>query len=648
MVKYSKPEQQIMRATFKQLFKVSDEYLEAPAIEEWMNNAAVGIVEYDGRLKKESTKQRDRRMEIIEVYDGDINTLVNHLRNVYHEYRKTPKWEMIFKIYNEILAAQNSIEQAELQLAFGKNGDAGEVPQTTEELQNNPSASTEESAGTVETAEPEVVQQKEQELADSGSSQVVHEEPQTETSNDLPSGNVQEKEAKPLFNKIATEYIKEEKSMSEINDMLNAANKANVQNEADPASTQKLPGKANVSAPKGADNEAKARVAELLAGQKEQRKAWTRQNAVTAIISTQKPSALRVLSQMGTPVPGETDATKALETINGKINKFIVAVSGVEGITQDAFEALPDEQKYANVVVKEGSDNIGKAAAIYDLYKKIKQNPLGEVGAYIPSADKVNYPTRGYMIGGTAYPEQEFILQIMDNGTGALYGEGSMDAEGNGIGDKPVYFKIGIATRQEKAVSTGVNTAKKTSKVPVVRPANKKEFIAGGNHIEFLFTQEDTENNGSASFKAAITVGGELVPATVSVYNLEQGKKQQRSVKQDGTVTYKTKVASLSVSVPVTKIKKEFAAAYRSADEDIIVTANRWGVQMHVEQAKGNFGNIAEFSSAPIMDLFANVYAGNIQLSDTVRAGSASVKLLQSAANKQAEDDAAQSADELA
>jgi hypothetical protein len=646
MVKYSKPEQQIMNATFKQLFKVNDEYLKAPAIEEWMNNAAIGIVEYDGRLKRESTKQRDRRMEIIEVYDGDINTLVNHLRNVYHEYRKTPKWEMIFKIYNEIMAAQKSIEQAELQLAFSKNEDAGEVPQTTEELQNNPSASTEESAGTVETAEPEVVQQEEQELADSGSSQVVHEEPQTETSNDLPSGNVQEEEAEPLFNKSLQN--KEENSMSEIDEMLNAANKANPGTQVDPAKEQTLPGKANVSAPKGADNEAKARVAELLAGQKEQRKAWTRQNTVTAIISTQKPSALRTLSQMGSPVPGETDATKALEAINGKINKFIVAVSGVEGITQDAFEALPDEQKYANVVVKEGSDNIGKAAAIYTLYKQIKQNPLGEVGAYIPGADKVNYPTRGYMIGGTAYPEQEFIVQIIDNGVGALYGEGSMDAEGNGIGDKPVSFKIGIATRQEKAVSTGVNTAKKTSKVPVVRPANKKLFIAGGNHVEFLFTQEDTENNGTASFKAAITVGGEIMPATVSVYALDNGKKQPRSTKADGTVTYKTKVASLSVSVPVTKIKKEFAAAYRSADEDIIVTANRWGVQMHVEQAKGNFGNITEFSAAPVMDIFADVYAGNLQLSDTVRAGSASVKLLQNAANKQAEDDAAQSADELA
>ena len=108
-----------------------------------------------------------------------------------------------------------------------------------------------------------------------------------------------------------------------------------------------MPGKANVSTAKGADQEAKERVAKLLAGQKDERNAWTRQNAVTAIISTQKPSALRTLSNMGVPVPGETDAAKALEEINKKINKFIVMVSGQEGMTQDTFEALTDEEKTA-------------------------------------------------------------------------------------------------------------------------------------------------------------------------------------------------------------------------------------------------------------------------------------------------------------
>lgn len=652
MNKYSRAEQQVMRVAFKHLFNVPDELIKSKVIEDWMAQAPIGIVEYDQRLKNESNQDRDRRMEIIDVYDGNIMALVEHLRRFYKEYRKLLKWELIFKVYNEISAAKKAIEQAELQVVVSGNEVTGEVPQETEELQNNPSASTEENAGTVAQREDVIEQPQhvEQELTDSDTSQEVHEEPRVDTSNIKPSGNVHENESKPIFNKSIAMKNKEENSMSEIDAMLSAAQKAAAPaaTAANPAQEQTMPGKANVSTAKGADQEAKERVAKLLASQKDERNAWTRQNTVTAIISTQKPSALRTLSNMGVPVPGETDAAKALEEINKKINKFIVMVSGQEGMTQDTFEALTDEEKYANVVRKDGVDNVGKAAAMYDLYKRIKQNPLGEVAAYIPGADKVNYPTRGYMVNSVPYPEQEFILAVIDHGMGVMYGEGSMDVNGNDVGEKPVIFKVGIASRTEKAVSNGVSTAKKTNKVPVVRPQNKKEFIAGGNHVQFLFTQEDTESNGTASFKAAINMGGELVGATVPCYTLENGKKVQRSVKEDGTVTYKTKVASINVSVPVTKIKKEFEAAYKSADEDIIVTAGRWGVQMSVNQQKGNYGNISEFSAAPVLDVFANVYAGNVKLSDVVRSGSESVKMLQDAANKQAEEAAAQSAEELA
>ena len=134
MNKYSRAEQQVMRAAFKHLFNVSDEFLNAPAIEKWMADAPVGIVEYDGRLKGEGTREKDRRMEIIDVYDGNVGMLVEHLRRIYKEYRKLTKWELIFKTYNEISAAQKSIEQAELQVVFNENEATGEVPQETEEL----------------------------------------------------------------------------------------------------------------------------------------------------------------------------------------------------------------------------------------------------------------------------------------------------------------------------------------------------------------------------------------------------------------------------------------------------------------------------------------------------------------------------------
>lgn len=652
MQRYSKAERQVMKNAFKHLFGAKDIYMNAPAIEQWMANAPVVLVEYDGHLKKESLKEHDHRMEIIDVYDGNISELVDYLRRLYGEYRSLTKWELIFKICNEISAADTAIGQAITQVAFSNSPDT-EVPQTSEELQNSQSSSTEE-ASTTPTEEVENTSE-EATVAES----VVEDEPPIEVVTDakptveMPSGNVQEQSSQPLFNTLAQNNNKEELKMSDvtemngINEMLNAAKKA-APAVADPSKEQQMPSKANVSAAKGVDQESKARVAELLSAQKDQRNAWTRTNAVTAIISGMRPAALRTKANMGVPVPGETDAEKATEAISKKIDKFIVAVSGKEGITQDAFEAMSDEEKYANVVVKEGVDNIGKAAAMYDLYKRIKQNPLEEIAAFIPGADKVNYPTRGYMLNGQPYPEQEFILTLIDNGMGVAYGEGSVDKDGNDVGEDPVVFKVGIASRQEKAASTGVSTGKRVSKVPVVRPMNKKKFIAGGNHITFLFNQEDTENVGAASFKAAINHGGALVGATVSVYALENGKKKARSTAADGTVSYRTKVVSISVSVPVVKIKKVFEAQFKSAEEDVIVTASRWGVQMTIDKVKGNYGNVTEISSAPIVDVFANVYSGNVKLSDTLRAGSNSIKMLQAAADKQAEADAAASAEELA
>ncbi len=647
MSKYSKAEQQVMRAAFKKTFgSVPDGALETKAISEWMEDAPVGIVEYDGLLPHESSSDRDRRCEIIDVYDGNIGMLVEYLRRAYPEYRSLQKWEMIFKVYNGITAADKSIEQAVSELAFSDNGDTGEVPQETEELQIGQGSSTEESAGTEFPMNPPEPVEKEvtQGTTSNVSPTEVHEEPRADESDIEPTGNVHETPEEAL-SKIDIAENKEEKSMSEIDEMLNAAKSA--AGSSNPAEVQTMPGKANVTAAKGADKEARAKVAELLGGQKAERNRWTRENTVTALISTMQPAALRVTGNMGSAVGSETDATKALEEVNKKINKFIVAVSGQEGITQEAFEALPDEQKYANVVVKDGVDNIGKAAAMYALWKQIKQNPMEQVAAYIPDADKVSYPTKGYMLGSTPLPEAEFILQTIDFGNAIAYGEGSMDANGKDVGDKPVWFKVGIASRQEKAVSTGVSTGKKTSKVPVVRPHNRKEFIKGGKNIVYMFTEVDPEATATSAFKAAINVGGALVGATVSVYALENGKKVQRSTKEDGTVTYKTKVTGINVSVPVTKIKREFGVQFRNEGEDILVTAGRWGVQMRIDQQKGDFGNITEFSASPLVDVFSAIYTGGVKLNDVLRNGSESIKALQAAANAQAEQDAKASADEL-
>lgn len=667
MANYAKNERQAMSAAFRRVFNVSTEISEDSKIVEWMENAPIVIVEYDGSFKGEKARDRDRRMEIIEVYDGNISTLCSYLRQVFKEYRSLSKWEMIFKLCSGITDTKKLIDQAETRLVFSETESTVTETQTTEELPTNQSTSTEvesKESTTIEVTEKaegitEVKVEKTEEVkttvksvaAEPNIETIVDNSSSTNSSSTAPSskmdttelsvskssGNGEKVDQSSLFNTNNKPYM-EEKKMSETNVMDAIMNSANAIS-GDAAEVQKAP-TSNVSKPETDNKEAQARVAELLGAEKEARNAWTRNNTVTAIISTQKPAALRVIGQEGV-VSDETDETKKNEAIKAKAVKFICAVSGKNELTIDQFEAMSDADKYANVA---NPEHIDKARAIYELYKKMIQNPDGKFAAYIPGADKVSYPTKGYMIGSTPYPTDEFIVQLIDNGMGIIYGEGSCDAQGNDIGDKPVTFQVGIAKRQEKAQSTGVAVGSKATKVPVIRPKNKKEFISGGNHVVYLFTKEDTEAQGKASFKAAITVGGEMMPATVSVFALDNGKKVVRSQKEDGTVTYKTKVASCAVSVPVTKIVKEFGVEYRG-DEDITITAGKWGINMTTKTQKGNYGQITEFSASPVFDVFANVYSGDVNLSSLK--GSSAVAMLKAAADQQAAEEAQASASEL-
>lgn len=648
--KYSKPEWQNMTAAFKRLFKVDDNIMQTDAIKNWMANAPVEIVEFDGKIKGENSKQKDRRMEIIDVYDGNVSPLVNYLKGTFRDKRNLSKWELIFTIANGITAVQKTIEQATLEATFGNNGDIVEVPQTTEELQSNPSSSTEEHVSTVPT--PEVVDKEpqqtvEQELTTNVTPEETHEENHTEQSSVTPSGNVQQEEEKPLFNKPITNF-KEDSKMSDLKDLVAMAAAPGVTATADPTQEQAAPA-ANVAKNDKVSEESKVRVTKQIADQKEQRNNWVRQNTVSAIISTMKPAALRVTSRQGRPVADGTDAAKATEAINKKISKFIVAVSGVEGITQDVFEAKSDAEKYANVVDDADHKNVKKAAATYELLKQMKQNPTGDFAAYIPAEDKVSYPTRGYFIGSTPYPTQDFIVALCENSTGAIYGEGSVDADGKDASENATVFVIGVAKSKEagKAKATGIaKTTGDSPKKPVIRPRNKKAFLEDKSHVKFLFTQEATDGEGTASFKAAVNVGGELVAASVPVYALDtQGQRIANPSKAAGKTTYKKKVASVSVSVPVTKIKKEFGAEFKLAGEESNTAALRWGITWG-EAVKGNFGALVELGSSPIVDVFANVYEGKLTLGDSMR-NAESIKKLQAAANKQAEEDAAASASEL-
>lgn len=700
MANYSNSDMLAMKAAFAKVFNVDKEVCESPEAIKWMQDAPIAIVEYDGRFKKESSKDRDIRMELIEVYDGMFGDLINYCRRIFKEYRQFSKWEMLFKIANEISSADKLIERVKTQMVFDDNEVAITEPQKTEELPTNQSTSAEDatetpieetkSEPTVTMAEekpvevtpedgtsaptetpvhtelendnvPEVSDDGVTEIVDSGindevqsvsnTQEVANAKPVIETS-EQPTGNVHEAAQHSLSNTNNIKPMEETKMENDaMKAMMAAAQMAG--GAADPAQAQTAPSKSNAgSADKAKNNENIAAVAQILGDEKNVRNAWTRQNVVTSVVSTQKPAALRTLSDEGTPT-SEAEQEKALEKINENIAKFVVGVSGRKGCTVEQFAGLTDEEKYANVygsTAEIRTANVIKAKEMYNLLMQIKQNPLAPIKAFIPGADKVSYATKGYAINGRPLPIEEFIVELLDNGMGIIYGEGSMSPDGNDVGDKPVTFKVGIAKVTEKNQSSGIAVTATTKKVPTVRPKNKKEFIRNGQNVVFLFDKlaEGENAQGTASFKAAIQGQDGVTNAVVPVYALDENGNRIAKEKKtaDAETTYKTKMVSINCSVPVTKVVKEIGDQFKNGDVDTTVTAARWNINLTVARQSGNFGNVGEISQAPGMDVFALIYGGGASLSSTLKK-SGTIAKLQAAANEEIAADAKQAAEDL-
>ena len=620
MANYSKADKGAMKAAMLRTFNIRKEYLKAPAIVEWMQSAPVALVEYEGYLPNEKPKHRDRRMELHSVYHGNIKGLVDHLRNLDKspEARSLSKWEIIFTYYKGISDVQEVIARAKTQTVFGNNEtNRKEVPQSKEELPISQSSSNEDIQKSK--SEEPVLQEKPTETEVTS-----HEKSSVEEENhvEMPTGSVVTSTESSLYNNTIKENkIMEVNNMSGVNELLAAANAAN----ADAGREQVVPVASNVKSGNKASAEAKEKVTSILAETKAQANEYVKNNTVSALIAPQKPNALRVKSNMGKAfndnvLNNEEELNKKLSE---KISKFITAVSGKQGITLEQFEALSDAERYANVVVTETNTNgAKKAAAIYNLYKQIKANPSAEYAAYIPGPDKVSYATKGYMIGSKVFTVDEFIVELLDNTMGGIYGEGSIDANGNAIGDKPVAFKIASVQTSERDTQAGI-AAKKAPRKLVVRPQNKKEFINGGAHVVFLMTQESEDETGRASFKAAIDVDGAIMPATVSVYALDnEGNKIIRSEKKDKdgkqVITYRTKVASCSLSVPVTKIIRTIGTEFLVGEKmDADIDGRRWNVTLGSGK-KGAISNVDSVRDAAGIDVFAFLFQGDIAVTDTI------------------------------
>lgn len=710
MVKYSKAEKKIMVSAFCKINKLNIKNVEKDLrIREWIENAPVVIVEHDRILGNETVRDKERRMEMYSVYDGNIKELIRHLKGVFPEYKNLSKWELIINVCAKILNPDELIKQAsthevftdphkddsstvvEENLTIQESSFVGSEASPVEESESvieevaatildtelqtettdNVDVATEEVDSTdanipvmetdtvnipTEDVEEVVSQEFVEDIAEVSNQEHVEEEvtviakhsevqelpvATSEQTNSVEAqGTAKEIQKDSELNKEVN--YKEDSKMSDTEDLLNAINNAKPSDATKPAETT-----SNVSAVAADSKEVLAKVADKFGKNQAAKNEWTIQNVVTGIISTMQPSALRVLSEVGVATKKEGD--DAIADIKDKMEKFMCKVSGRNSITVEEFEALGDAA-YDNVVVGE-TGKAAKAVAIaketYKLYKQVYNDATVKLPIFIPSEDSLNYPIKGYMLGSTPMPTDEFIVEAMHS-NGVVYGEGSVNEKGESVGEKPVAFTLGIATKKSNNTATGIGAKETPTKVLIVRPKNKKVFLQEANRITYLFTQTVADTKATANFKALVKVDGESFPANVSVWARENGNKVEKGKDTNGNITYKKIQAGLTLSAEVQKINnKSFEAKFvANENDDIIVTASRWNVNVSAEQQTGDFGNIKNFSQAPMAKVFAAIFSNEVSLTDTLKK-SEIIKDIKAAANESAEAEAKESAEEL-
>lgn len=654
MANFSKSDKNLMNVALKKLFGVSNEVLTTDVVREWMNTAPVALVEYEGLLGNENAKQRDRRMEDHQVYSGDISKLIKALRNAFPKRSSMSKWELVFTCYNEIMSVQDVLTQAQTQLAFSDEPTSStEVPQT-EELPNSQSSSTEESVITPTETVPEETSPvsiptiAEEVVHTVEPAEKAHEElaPNENGNVSEPTGSVDQTEQTYLNNSIK-ENKTEEIKMDAMENLMNAAQAANPEGSAEAPAAK--PKKAGIS------EDVKNKVVSVLADTKVRRDEYTKTHQITGVVATMKPAALRMKQATGRSfkdsVYAKPEDLKA--ALDERLAKLVCKFSGDPDMTVDAFEAATDDVKYFAVKTDSDENAIAKAKAIWEIAKRVQQNPQEMLDAYKPKDAQISYPVKGAILEGKPYTMDELVVKLMDETVGGLYGEGSCDENGNPVGDKPTIFKVQVVTNKKAAKGDTIAQNKAATKALTVKITSKREFINGGDRVQFLFEKFDDQADAAASFRAAISVNGELVPANVVCIKCEKvngqlKKIERKRTEKDGEVkiTYKTQPASWTISVPVSKVVKEFGPEYKSG-ADLQLDCNRWSVTIAQKAEKGQLVGTSSLTQAAGFAAFAAILGGEVTIEGTL-ASSDAVKKLTAAANDAAAATAAATAEDLA
>lgn len=613
MPNYSVGERTAMIAAFSKLFEISKEVASQAPIMEWMSEAPEAIVEYGDYLRGEQLYDRNQRMEIASVYDGVVTDLVSYLRHLYPDRKGTPKWVLIFQVYNDILDVRPMIERAESSLVVSSEVETESDASTEiEATQETPSVSADallENPGTNEVTSDE-------ELPRDALIAEEHEEsPVTPTTNtdDMPSGNAKSEDGNHLYNNNINIETMEEKEMSNVNDLFENATGASI--TGDPSAPA---APANVEASKSDLKEAQEQAIEFLKQNSAGRTGYTQSTMVNAIITVQKPAMERIVGAASGKLLSAKQLKEAGKSIEEKQLAFIAKVTGKQNVTIAEFEAMSDDDKYSNVCpgkVKVGESDVSyKAIAVemWNLLKKAAQDPEMEWDAQLPA--KKSITAKGYQLGGDVLTTDEFIVRLLEKSNGAVYGAGSLTNDG-AEKEGATTFVVAVAKKAKKAASTQITVQAQTTKVPVVRVKNKDAFIADDTHIKYLFNEPDTDSSATAAFRAKLSVNGLAVAASIPTWERDDnGNMVKSGVNRKQEDVFKKKMCSLSVYVPVTKMTKNFSDEAKAGESVITLVANRWGVSSGVKVAGADYSKIDTLDAMPVFNVFAQILSGDVDL----------------------------------
>lgn len=586
--KYSAATLKVQRQAFKQLFSVPDDILKQNAVIKWMASAPIWIVEYDGILPGEDKLISDRRQEMKEVYDADIEGLVKHLRNIYPDRGELQSWALIFSVANEISSADDIIEQAVSKVAFSEDDSL-----KTDESNNE---------STTKVVEVPIIDER-----------------KTTTKN-IATGNVRKIDSAESY--IATNNVnssKEEEKMVNTN-IIDAAKGMAAQAEiggADPRTQVETAEQQPVTVGKtdkfDVDDKDRKFVADSLQADKDARDTASRNGRVKKIITTSYPAALRLVDPSVTKGKlHELSMKNAQKKLEEKINKFTQACSGNSAMTIASFSAKPtfvnvstDQVKYKEKSF--GFTYVDVAKEMWNIFSAVLNDNNLEYDALVPDEADVSYPVKGVETTDGVFSEHEFVEHLLNDTLGWMYADGSLDNAGKPI-EKACEFKVKFAKKKDskgkKTQEEGKMTAKNEEQLlPVLKVvvANKKTFTTTKEVVEELFPdrlEELADSPFTALIPITVTTKDEngkdvtetiQIPAAIKVKqwlkDKDKFKKKKitnnagKTVEIDDTtkpimVSFAMKVSLKTYKPDTRKCKSDYMVG-----EDVLATKMRWNIK---------------------------------------------------------------------